>query len=284
MTITNGYCTLAEAKARLWPPGAPADTTDDTTLEGMIEAASRKIDNDTGRRFYSNLTDETRYFTAHDPDCVFTDDIISVTTLKTDNDGDRTYENTFATTDYDLLPDNATLTLSPYTWIETSPFTSQYFPTQRKGIEITGKFGYAASTTVSETRIKTADNANFLYVDDLNTLPVGGLLTDDDDDGVYETTWVLTTDFIMTPVPNTASTWLEVSGAKTFPLTADGVSITGSWGAIGAPKNVKEACLVLLLIEQETRNAFGGMGTQNNSLTDLQGIYDKFVASFKRLV
>ena len=51
------------------------------------------------------------------------DDLLSVTTLKTDEDGDRTYEITWATTDYDLMPYNATLEsqAQPYSHLQTTP-------------------------------------------------------------------------------------------------------------------------------------------------------------------
>jgi hypothetical protein len=51
MTITNGYCTLAELKSALQKP--TTDTVNDTWFERCIESASRLIDQRTGRVFYS---------------------------------------------------------------------------------------------------------------------------------------------------------------------------------------------------------------------------------------
>jgi hypothetical protein len=146
VTITNGYCTLAEARAQIGIT-VTADTTDDTVIEARVEAISRTIDALTGRRFYRNGTDEVRYYTSDSPyvlECP--DDIGSITTLKTDDDGDRTYEHTWAATDFDLMPYNASLDSKPYTWIETTPDGDYVFPSTPKGVQITGKFGYAAST------------------------------------------------------------------------------------------------------------------------------------------
>ena len=146
MTITNGYCTLAEARAQIGIT-VTADTTDDAAIEARVEAISRTIDELTGRRFYRNSADEARYYTADSAyvlECP--DDIGSITTLKTDADGDRTYENTWAATDYDLMPANAALDGKPYTWIETTWDGDYVFPPTRRGVQITGKFGYSATT------------------------------------------------------------------------------------------------------------------------------------------
>lgn len=140
MAITNGYATLSEIKARLAVP--TADTGDDTVLEAVIEAASRAIDGFTGRQFYA--TSATRYFTAEAGDLLFVDDLLSVTTLKTltaNSAGTRTYGDTWATTDYDLEPFNVT----PYTRIRTNPGGRYAFPTEAKGVEIAGSWGYSST-------------------------------------------------------------------------------------------------------------------------------------------
>jgi hypothetical protein len=65
MAITNGYVTLPELKARLYSanPNMQQDPLDDAGLERVIEAVSRWIDADRGRRFYAAT--ETRYYTAY---------------------------------------------------------------------------------------------------------------------------------------------------------------------------------------------------------------------------
>lgn len=122
------------------------DLDDDALLEGVVEDVSRWIDDVTGRRFYS--ASETRYYTPHDATTLFVDDLLSITTLKTDSDGDRTFETTWATSDYDLLPLNAAVdsnNVKPYTRIETTPLGSYTFPLHAKGVEIVGSFGFASS-------------------------------------------------------------------------------------------------------------------------------------------
>lgn len=141
MAITNGYTTLATAKARL----GIADTSDDATIEAVVSAVSRQIDNECNRRFYA--VSETRYYTALSSTGVWVDDLLSVTTLVTDDDGDRTYDTTWAATDYDLGPYNAALDGQPYSRIDVAPDGNYTFPVGvARGVKVTGSFGYAATT------------------------------------------------------------------------------------------------------------------------------------------
>jgi hypothetical protein len=283
MTITNGYATLAEAKARLWPAGAPVDTTEDTALEAIIEAASRKIDGDTWRHFFTSAADETRYYKPLNHDCILPDDILSVTSLAIDTVLDGTYATALATTDFELLPYNAPLRGEPYNHIALRPMAQYGFPTGYKSVKIVGKFGYAA-VAVSEAQVFTAPVTTFVGVDSLYSLGVGGLKTDDNNDGVFETTWTLTTDFTVTAIPGTATTLLSAVGAKTFPVTTNGVQVTATWNAAGAPKDVKEACLVQVLIMYQTKNMVGGMGKLNDTIESLEANYKRLISNYVRFV
>lgn len=138
MAIANGYCTLAEIKARL----GVTDTQDDAMLELVVQAVSRGIDNYCRRRFYTTANDETRYYTALTSWAVWTDDIISVTALSTDS-GDRTYSTAWSIDDYDLTPDQP-----PYIGVCATPNGAYRFPKYMRGVKIVGKFGYSATPDV----------------------------------------------------------------------------------------------------------------------------------------
>ena len=145
MAITNGYVDLEEAKKHV----DIDDHEDDAALETSIETISRAIDDITWRRFYA--VTETRYYTPDKHDCLNVDDLLDITGvtgwIKTDEDGDRTYENEWATTDYDLMPFNAALDDKPYTSIEITPNGSYRFPKGlSRSIELRGSFGYSATT------------------------------------------------------------------------------------------------------------------------------------------
>lgn len=136
---TNLYATVAQLKTRL----GIADTTDDTLLGMVLSGVCRAIDNHCGQRFWRDAVATTKYYTAEDDDTLFIEPIVSVTTLATDDDGDRTYENTWAATDYDLMPFNAAAYDRPYTWLETTPDGDYEFPEGvRKGVKIIGVFGW----------------------------------------------------------------------------------------------------------------------------------------------
>lgn len=146
--ITNGYATLDEFKGILWPSGvsSSADTTEDAQLEIYIETASRQIDDDTGRHFYTTTADESRYYRPLSSSLVLPDDIVSIASggLQTDEDMDGTYETTWATTDYQLLPDNGSVAGVSYNQIRRAPLGSYVFPTGYKSVKITGKFGFTS--------------------------------------------------------------------------------------------------------------------------------------------
>jgi hypothetical protein len=144
MAITNGYTDTATFKHYFYElEGTDPLDEADYILEPVIEGASRVIDNMCDRRFY--VASETRYFTADNSRLLFVDDYTGITTLKTDDNDDAVYENTWQTTDYHSLPLNAALDDHPYTHIEISSNGDYSFPKNVKGIELKATFGYSAT-------------------------------------------------------------------------------------------------------------------------------------------
>lgn len=130
-------------------------------LLNILEAASRWVDKQTGRRFY--LTTETRYYNALDrtlpsqawnvdmlerpwgsPQRIQIDDCTAVTTVATDEDGDGTYERTWTTpADYWLGPRNAPANGQPYRYLNRNASSGRYlFPLWEESIAVTGSFGW----------------------------------------------------------------------------------------------------------------------------------------------
>jgi len=144
MAITNGYITAARFKNRMGITDTA--TTDDTTINEVITAVSRWIDKHCGRRFYG--VSEVRKYTPIETRIVYIDDLLSINTFGTDADGDRTYENTWATTDYDLMPANALLDSKPYTWVQVAEQGDYSLPTGiTNALQINGMFGYNTYAT-----------------------------------------------------------------------------------------------------------------------------------------
>jgi|SRR3990172_1891690 len=145
MTITNGYCTLAEIKEaeRL----NITVTTYDTALEGVIEAVSRAIDYQCSRFFWKDTNDTTAYFTPRDSSYLLIGDYVSITTLAVDS-GNRSYTTWTVDTDYELWPYNALLgpEQRPYMRIDIIPPTGRYkfLPDVSKNVKIIGKRGWPA--------------------------------------------------------------------------------------------------------------------------------------------
>jgi len=105
MTITNGYCTLADLKAVL----RIIDNVDDVALQARIEEASRAIDDYCDRRFYKDASASSRIYYSPSGDFVLTDDIASTAGLivKVDTTRDGTYATTLSSNQYQLEPLNA---------------------------------------------------------------------------------------------------------------------------------------------------------------------------------
>ena len=84
MAISNGYATLADVKAA----ARVTDNLDDGLFEVAIESASRDIDAYCERVFY-NAGSLTRVYIPTDIYRLETDDLVSVTTIKSDTDWGR---------------------------------------------------------------------------------------------------------------------------------------------------------------------------------------------------
>jgi len=148
MAIVNGYCTLAQLKAAL----RITDTLDNDLLEVAIESASREIDGYTERVFFS--TSATRIYAPQNIYLVKTDDIVSVTSVKTSTDG-LTFDTTLASTDYQLEPLNGIAgglstpftqirAVGDYLWPAYSPQTIFHL---EASVQVVGVFGWSAVPT-----------------------------------------------------------------------------------------------------------------------------------------
>jgi hypothetical protein len=182
MAITNGYCTLAELKAAL----RVQDAIDDALLELAIESASREIDGYCERMFYS--TTGTRVYAPTNVYTLTTDDIVSVTTLKSSSDG-VTYNTTWSTSDYQLEPLNGVAggLVTPYTRIRA--VGNYLFPAWATGtiynleasMQVTGVFGWSAvptairqATVILAMRIfKRLDAPLGMITNDMGSMRVG---------------------------------------------------------------------------------------------------------------
>lgn len=154
MAITQGYCSLEDVKAA----ARITDSIDDSLLELSIESASREIDSYTERVFYQTGSEGTpvaRVYVPQDSYVVETDDIISVSTLKTDSNGDGTFDTTFDVSDFQLEPLNGLAggietpftrirAVGTYLWPVYEP---RNVDANQASVQVTGVFGFATVPT-----------------------------------------------------------------------------------------------------------------------------------------
>ena len=135
-----GYCTLDEVKSEL----NISDESNDDMLQGMIEQAKEFIDDFCERQF--DTTAETRYFDGAGS-LLWIDDLTSISGgsdgIFLDEDGDATYEETMASTDYILYPLNTT----PKTHAKISPDSDYggFASGVKKGVKIIATWGYGST-------------------------------------------------------------------------------------------------------------------------------------------
>lgn len=148
--MANEYVSIDAVKAHL----NIKDEVDDAMLSADIIRASRAIDAMTHRRFFV-VAGEARLFTPTHADQLTIGDCIAVTAVKTDDDGDRTFETTWdSTLDY-YLDDGADgrgfTEGRPYWRILVDGVNGRYrFPRRLRSTQVTGSFGFCAVTSVPD--------------------------------------------------------------------------------------------------------------------------------------
>lgn len=150
MALTNAYATVAQLREHLGDSGSALTTA---LLERALNTTARAIDRFTSRRFWLDANAVARYYTPDDLDAHEIDvhDIGSLTdfAIATDTTGDGTYATTWASTDYQLEPLNATTggDATAYAWWRIVAVDRYTFPaaTRRKPtVRVTAKGGWSA--------------------------------------------------------------------------------------------------------------------------------------------
>jgi len=147
--LNQNYCTVEELKSRL----GITDTADDFELGLAAAGASRAIDEITGRYFWRGT--DTRTYIPESISRQSLDDLVSVTSLKVDRDGDGVFEETWTQgTDYalEVAPGKYNAAAKGEQWPYTAaqvitggklfPFTWMWSHLDR--IQVTGVFGWPA--------------------------------------------------------------------------------------------------------------------------------------------
>lgn len=266
MPVVSRYFTLTAFKNRRGLTST--DATRDAYLKEHLEEASRQIDAMTIRWFYPLV--DTREFTADSGGRCRVTDLLSVTSLKTDSDGDRTYEDTWSATDYDLMPYNYT----PYQWIETTPQGLYVFPLSRKGVQIAGVWGYANDTTTSSTTLAEALDSSETGVD-----VVSGAAHE-----VGQTIRIESEDMLIESISSNTLTVTRGINGTTAAAHDTGIAIS----IRAFPPAIREATYLKAVQLFNATHGVGGKGGGNAQTGQAQSPSDKrieeLIAPFKRMV
>lgn len=137
-----------------------------------------------------------------------------------------------------------------------------------------GRRFYADSVTSARTFY--VDNFIRVQVDDISTTSSLAVATDENADGVYETTWVAA-DYVLEPLnaigPNGQAGWpydlIRATGNRWFPITylpgrTPRLQVTAKWGWAAIPDDVAQACRLLTAQLYRSKDApFGVAGVSD---------------------
>lgn len=139
------YVTLEQFKASLAATGFSGADAD---LTQQLATASRAVDKICGRRFYllDQSNDQTRYYTPLRPVTLEIDDLVSLTSMASDQDGDGIFETTWTLhSDFELGPDNSDLDLEPWQWVKLKQRSETLLPVGvPRSVQVVGRFGWAS--------------------------------------------------------------------------------------------------------------------------------------------
>lgn len=135
-----GYTDLLVLKATI---GATNDA-DDAALQLAIDAASRMIDQYTGRTFTAETAATKYFFPTSYTFLDLTPDIRTVTSVAVDNVGDLTFATSLASTDYLKLPLNPLPDSGIYNALQISAISSKVFYVGQQ-VKVIGDWGYTVN-------------------------------------------------------------------------------------------------------------------------------------------
>lgn len=212
--------------------------TDDDDEKRLLIAVSTWIDKLCNRHFYPRV--QTRYFDIEPGDTkkLLVPDLISITTMKDDENLDDTYENTWDANDYDLLPYNADPTNHwghPYTAIAVDEKSSASFPAFPKGkkvLEIDGLWGFN----------KLAEHSGSLLNDgtDINATDTAVVVDDGTDFAIGQTIELDSEQMLITDISSDTLTVVRALNGTTGASHLDDVDIY----ILRWPAPVERACLI----------------------------------------
>lgn len=141
----NAYATVAMVKDAMRRTAA-TDTGDDVEIARINERVARGLDRQIGRHFYT-YTGSRYYQGTTGKRLWLADDVLSISALLVDDDGDNVPETAYTeNTDFILWPYNAAAKNEPYRALELLPDATGAWPVMSRGVKVTGVFGFSDDT------------------------------------------------------------------------------------------------------------------------------------------
>ncbi|MDA1128120.1 MAG: hypothetical protein O2913_05400, partial [Chloroflexi bacterium] len=173
------YGDLAKLKDDSLLKNPASGTGDDDELFQLLLAVSDWVDHYCNRHFYPRT--QTLVFDGKETAQLLLPDLISITSLKEDTNGDLTFNETWATSDYWLQPYNASPTQHwgvPYTSIKprSEGNKSGGFSAGEQNIQLAGIWGYRQFSEDSGTDLNDASmdtSKTTVAVDDGTQFQIG---------------------------------------------------------------------------------------------------------------
>lgn len=147
MAITDAYATASTYRDLV----SKSDTGEDVEILTDLTSISRYMERRLGRWFTLDASAVARVYEttllSNQPKSLFIDDLVTLTSIKVDEDDDGSFadESAWASTDYELLPHNVAdgPEPGPYMQIHIPPWSSKNLWGNHR-VEVTATFGWPA--------------------------------------------------------------------------------------------------------------------------------------------
>lgn len=229
------YGDLTKLKDQTLARDPAGGTGQDTELWQLLVACSDWVDRYCNRHFYPRS--QTLEFDGSGSDRLLIPDLVAITSLKTDDNEDKTFETTWATTDYWLEPYNAEPTQpwgEPYTAVHArKQGTKSQFDLKEQFVEIVGRWGYR------ENKEDSASNIN--DVGGISATDTSVIVTAGADFAIGMTIIIESEQMLVTNIATNTLTITRGLNGTTAASHADATDVY----ILRWPASVERACLLL---------------------------------------
>jgi len=265
----RAYATVDDLKNTL----GITSSTDDVLMRKIAEAGTSLIENYTHRKF--SVEYATKYFTGANR--LWVGDLLSISTIKLDEDANASFEATLTTSDYVLFPLNE----YPKTYLEVTEYGNYgtFANGVKKGVEIVGEWGYgdgeSSSSYIAESKTTASLGATATTISVVSTNLAMGQ------------TWLIDSEqvYVKFITGSTARVERGINGTSATAHVASSDIYTYQY-----PSDIWNACLNLAVTEYQNKDKKGltseGLGdyrytVDNSAINSI--LADTIPSSYRRM-